>query len=128
MKTTPDNITSLEPNQVFVFGSNLAGIHGAGAAKFALKNFGAVYGHGWGLQGQSYALPTLDERFQQLPFRVLNDHVERLYQCVRVNPKLEFLLTKVGCGLGGYAEWYMKMFFDQQVRGNPSNLVKPPGW
>lgn len=128
MDYTPENITTLESNQIFVFGSNLAGRHGAGAAKFAYDRFGAVYGQGVGLAGQSYALPTLDENLGQLTFRVMDKQVSLFYQCVRANPGLEFLLTKVGCGLGGYAEWYMKMFFDQQVRGNPTNLVKPQGW
>lgn len=128
MKFTPDNITELEENQIFVFGSNTAGIHGAGAARFAHEKFGAVYGKGHGLQGKSYALATLNDRLEQITFREFDKYVEWFYKCVRANPNLEFFLTKVGCGLGGYPEWYMRMFFDQQIRGNPVNLIKPEGW
>lgn len=61
MNITPENIQTLKENEVFVFGSNLAGIHGAGAAKLAYEKFGAIKGQGFGLQGQSFAIPTKDE-------------------------------------------------------------------
>ena len=67
MKFTPDKITKLEKDQVFVFGSNEAGIHGAGAAKLAHEKFGAVSGVGFGLQGQTYAIPTKDLEIRTLP-------------------------------------------------------------
>ena len=66
MKFTPDNITSLKKNQIFVFGSNEAGIHGAGAARLANKKFGAMWGVGFGLTGQSYAIPTKDLQINTL--------------------------------------------------------------
>ena len=58
-RTTPERITELQPNEIFVFGSNLRGMHGGGAAYVALRKFGAIMGQGVGLQGQSYAIPTM---------------------------------------------------------------------
>ncbi len=59
MEYTPENITSLDEDEVFVFGSNLAGMHAGGAARVAYERFGAVMGQGVGMQGQSYAIPTM---------------------------------------------------------------------
>lgn len=101
MRTTPGNITELRTNEVFVFGSNLAGRHGAGAARQALK-WGAVLGNGIGLHGQTYAFPTLDGNLQKLPLSHLAASVVQLRQCAEQNPSLTFLLTEVGCGLAGF--------------------------
>lgn len=125
MKFTPDNITMLEENQIFVFGSNTAGIHGAGAARFAYEKFGAVYGVGEGLTGQSYAFPTLDNYLKQRTSAQLRMSILELYVCAEDHPNLEFLLTKVGCGLGGYSEEYMKSLFALRC---PVNIIKPLGW
>jgi len=125
VKHTPDNIEKLEPNQVFVFGSNLAGRHGAGAARVALEKFGAKYGIGEGLQGQSYAFPTLDSYFRKVPVLTLKMAVYNLYQTCHLNPDKEFLLTKVGCGIAGFDEDYMKSLFYEP---RPANLIFPEGW
>lgn len=124
MITTPDNILELAANEVFVFGSNLGGRHGAGAAKFALNKFGAVYGSGEGLQGRSYAFPTLGYGLEKLKREGLKDSAVRLFVCAREHPELTFLVTKVGCGLAGFSEEEMIPLF----RDAPENCVLPDGW
>jgi hypothetical protein len=123
-RTTPDVIERVGPHEIFVFGSNLAGRHGAGAARYALDHFGAQYGQGEGLQGHSYALPTLGSELEQLSAAGLAYYALRFYHTAADNPSLTFLLTKVGCGLAGYPESAMKWFF----RFTPPNVVKPEGW
>lgn len=100
---TPDVIEHLDPNQVFVFGSNLSGIHGAGAAKTALK-WGAEFGKGYGMYGQTFALPTKDKNIRSLPIPAIKNYVNSLIMYAIIHPELEFLVTKVGCGLAGFTE------------------------
>jgi hypothetical protein len=88
---------------IFVFGSNLAGRHGAGAALWAWRNCGAIYGQGEGLQGDSYAIPTKDEWLLTLPLERISNHVEKFKQFAREHPELQFSVTPVGCGLAGYS-------------------------
>lgn len=97
---TPEFINSLEPNQIFVFGSNTAGIHGAGAAKAALK-WGAKWGQGHGLAGQTYALPTKGDFIETLSLPEIKEYIAMFLDCAQDNPDKQFLLTKVGCGLAG---------------------------
>ena len=101
MRLTPIHITELPTNHIFVFGSNLAGRHGAGAAKQALS-WGAVYGNPRGLQGQTYAIPTKDERIATLPVDRIRDFVDQFADFARNRPDLTFLVTEIGCGLAGY--------------------------
>jgi hypothetical protein len=116
-------ITQLKPHERFVFGSNILGSHGGGAAKQAHEQFGAEWGVGEGLTGQCYAFPTLNANMQQY------DHVEMasiraaFYRCARAHPELTFLLTKVGCGIAGYSEEYIKDLFS-----NPPTNVEKVGW
>lgn len=95
-RIAPDNIKMLEPNEVFVFGSNAAGLHGGGAAAYAMRRFGAVWGQGEGLQGQSYAIPTMEgvERMKAA--------VGRFIQFADQHPDQRFLVTRIGCGIAGY--------------------------
>ena len=93
---TPEHITSLEPHQVFVFGSNREGKHLAGAAKLAFEHFGAIWGQGEGLQGQSYALPTMG-----LSLDEIKKHINTFLHCACEHPELEFLVTRIGCGIAG---------------------------
>jgi hypothetical protein len=88
---------------VFVFGSNLSGIHGAGAAKVAHKQRGAEWGVGEGMTGQCYALPTKGLRITPMPILEVQDHVGEFLQFAHDNPELEFQVTQVGCGLGGFS-------------------------
>lgn len=96
-RITPEHITSLKSNEIFVFGSNLAGAHGGGAAYLAYQRFGAVMGQGVGLQGQSYAIPTM----QGGPDTIL-PYVEEFIRFADMHPELTFLVTKIGCGIAGF--------------------------
>jgi len=87
---------------IFVFGSNLAGRHGKGAALYALKNYGAIYGQGEGLQGQSYAIPTKDRNILPLPLSEIHKYIGNFAFYARDNPDLHFALTPIGCGLAGH--------------------------
>jgi hypothetical protein len=107
--------------RVFVFGSNLAGRHGKGAALFALKNRGAVRGQGDGLQGQSYAIPTKDERIETLPLEAIRPYVRRFLAFAASRPDLRFQVTAIGCGLAGYSPDDIAPMF----RGAPSNCDLP---
>lgn len=96
---TPEHIISLEPHQIFVFGSNREGKHIGGAAKVAFEHFGAIWGQGEGLQGQSYALPTMG-----LSLDEIQKHIETFLHCAYAHPELEFLVTRIGCGIAGFKE------------------------
>lgn len=98
MKYTPDFITHLKPNEVFVFGSNLAGHHGGGAARLAYERFGAVYGQGVGLQGQSYAIPTM-----QGGVNTIQPYVDEFLRFADCHPEMTFLVTRIGCGIAGFS-------------------------
>jgi len=95
-------ITKLKDNQVFVFGSNLNGFHAGCAAKQAYEQFGAEWGIGEGLTGQSYAFPTLDKNMQQVNMSDLEISRNKLYNTANSMPYLEFLLTPVGTGIAGF--------------------------
>lgn len=92
----------LTANPVFVFGSNLAGRHGKGAALEAKLNHGAIYGQGMGMQGNSYAIPTKGFRLEVLPISVIQTHVRAFLSFAWSHPQKQFRLTAIGCGLAGY--------------------------
>ena len=96
-RITPRHIETLQEGQVFVFGSNEAGHHDGGAARFALEHFGAVYGQGVGLQGQSYAIPTMG-----LPLEKIARYVDEFVQFADIHPDMTFLVTRIGCGIAGF--------------------------
>ena len=98
-KFTPNFITELGPNDIFVFGSNLAGAHGGGAAKIAQKKFGAKMGQGVGLQGNSYAIPTM-----QGGVETIQPYVDEFIEFAKGHPELTFYVTKIGCGIAGFSE------------------------
>lgn len=100
MIPSSDNIKSLAKGEVFVFGSNLAGVHGKGAAKQALK-FGAKMGEGIGHWGQTYAIPTKDHRLRKLGLESIRDSVGAFFEYANGTPDLTYLVTEVGCGLAG---------------------------
>jgi hypothetical protein len=101
MLFTPEKLDKLEPNQIFVFGSNLLGIHGRGAAKDAIK-WGAIYGISEGLCGQTYGIPTKLTPYIRLDLDAIYKHVQKFIEFARNHPDLEFVVTKVGTGLAGY--------------------------
>lgn len=106
---------------IFVFGSNTAGRHGAGAAKAAHEHHGAIYGNGYGLQGQSYAIPTKDSALRTLPLELIRGHVAAFLGFAREHPDLTFRLTPIGCGLAGYTPAQISPMF----RGSPANVILP---
>src|SRR4051794_5875036 len=104
--------------KVFVFGSNLAGRHGKGAALWAVKHRGAVYGQGEGLQGNSYAIPTKDEKLRPLPLEEIEVYVKRFLTFTSIAVNLNFHVTPIGCGHAGYSpEDIAPMFVD-----SPDNI------
>ena len=96
---TPDFIRELKPNEVFVFGSNLSGAHGGGAALVALRKFGAVWGQGVGLQGQSYGIPTM-----QGGVETIAPYVDEFIDFAKEHQELTFYVTRIGCGIAGFRD------------------------
>ena len=88
--------------EIFVFGSNLMGIHGAGAAKHAAKHYGAKPGHGAGRTGNAYAIPTKRHPYETLPLDQINTFVKQFILYAKEHPELDFLVTPIGTGLAGY--------------------------
>jgi hypothetical protein len=102
MRVTPENIKHLNPQEVFVFGSNLSGRHGKGAAKTALL-WGARWGQAAGQQGRTYGIPTKDAAIQRtLSIREIKPFVDEFIQHAQAHPETTFLVTEIGCGLAGY--------------------------
>lgn len=110
--------------EIFVFGSNLAGRHGAGAARSAIRYHGAVYGRGIGLQGRSYAIPTKDFELKTLPLPRIQANVEDFLAYAERHPELVFRVTRVGCGLAGYADKQIAPMFEKA----PENCRLPGEW
>lgn len=111
-------------SQIFVFGSNLRGAHGAGAALFAKLNHGAQLGVGEGRTGQAYALPTKDYNIRTLPLEHISRYVDRFLLYASGHPDLHFRVTRVGCGLAGYKDADIAPMF----KGAPTNCSLPDGW
>jgi hypothetical protein len=109
---------------IFVFGSNLAGRHGKGAALYARQHHGAIYGQGAGPQGNSYAIPTKDERIRTLPLETIKTYVEDFLFYAENSPDLKFEVTRIGCGLAGYKDWQIAPMF----RKAPQNCYLPEEW
>ena len=105
-KYTPENITSLAQNEVFVFGSNLQGSHGGGAAAAAVRYFGAIWGQAVGLQGQSYAIPTMHGGVDEI-----RPYVDEFIEFAKGHPELTFLVTRIGCGIAGFRDEQMAPLF-----------------
>ena len=120
-RTTPEFITLLEPNEIFVFGSNLKGMHGGGAAYIAYRKFGAIMGQGVGLQGQSYAIPTM-----QGGVETIRPYVDEFIAFAKQHPELTFLVTRIGCGIAGFTDEEISPLF-KEAHG-VENIVLPPNW
>ena len=108
-------IDELDEGEVFVFGSNGFGAHNGGAAAMAVAKFGAIYGQAEGLQGQSYAINTMDG------FEVMAEQVERFIEFAKKHPELKFLVTEIGCGIAGYTPEEVAPLF----KDVPENVVLP---
>ncbi len=98
-RITPNRITQLATNEVFVFGSNLQGHHYGGAARIANEKFGAIFGQGVGLQGQSYAIPTM-----QGGVETIRPYVDEFIEFAKQHPELIFYVTRIGCGIAGFQD------------------------
>ncbi len=109
-RITPNYITSLKPNEIFVFGSNLAGMHGGGAARIARLYFGAVLGNGDGPQGQSYAIPTM-----QGGVETIRPYVDKFIKYAQAHPKQTFLVTPIGCGIAGFTPDEIAPLFERAI-------------
>jgi hypothetical protein len=109
---------------VFVFGSNLAGIHGAGAAAVARSRFGARLGEGIGRTGDAYAIPTKDNNLLVLPLDFILPEVSRFVAYATEHPLLRFFVTRIGCGLAGYRDQDIAPMF----LGAPGNCDFPEQW
>lgn len=109
---------------IFVFGSNLSGRHGRGAAARARQHHGAVSGKGVGLHGTSYAIPTKDHALRGLPLDQIAHYVRQFIEFAREHRELTFEVTRVGCGLAGYSDQQMAPLF----AGTPKNCQLPVEW
>ena len=109
-RISPRWINSIEKNEIFVFGSNLQGMHGGGAARVALEQFGAVWGQGTGLQGQSYAIPTMHGGID-----VIAPYVNDFIAFAKEHPELKFLVTEIGCGIAGFSVSEMAPLFKEAL-------------
>ena len=109
---------------IFVFGSNLAGRHGAGAALYAHDVYEAAYGVGVGRTGQAYAIPTKDEHIQTLSLERIAVYVSAFLRYASQHPEESFFVTRIGCGLAGYTDKDIAPFF----RGAPANCIFDIKW
>lgn len=98
-RISPDFINTLKENEIFVFGSNLEGMHGGGAARIAYNKFGAIWGQGVGLQGQSYGIPTMHGGVKEI-----KPYVDEFINFAKSHPELKFLVTRIGCGIAGFKD------------------------
>ena len=125
-RITPDNIITLKPNEIFVFGSNLQGYHAGGAAFTARMKFGAVMGNGDGLQGQSYAIPTM-----QGGVETIKPYVDKFIAFAAEHPEKNFLVTRIGCGIAGFTVADIAPLFKEAVHMNnvwlPSDFLSVLG-
>ena len=110
MRIASNHIVTLQSNEIFVFGSNLAGQHGGGAARLAYQKFGAVWGQGVGLHGQSYGIPTM-----QGSVETIKPYVDEFIEFAKRNPQLKFLVTEIGCGIAGFQVEEIAPLFKQAV-------------
>lgn len=110
-RISPRWIDSLEENEIFVFGSNLQGMHGGGAARVAHEKFGAIWGEGIGLQGQSYAIPTMHGGVD-----VIAPYVNDFIAFAKEHPELKFLVTEIGCGIAGFRISEMAPLFKEALK------------
>lgn len=116
---TPNNITKLQSNEIFVFGSNIQGFHGGGAARIAHRKFGAIWGQGVGLQGQSYAIPTMDGNIEPI-----KHYVDEFIEFTQQHPELHFFVTRIGCGIAGYTDEEIAPLFTMATKQKNVSLPK----
>lgn len=111
LRYTPENITSLDKDEIFVFGSNLRGLHHRGAARIAHERFGAIMGQGVGLQGQSYAIPTM-----QGGVETIKPYIDEFIELAREWDQTTFLVTRIGCGIAGFTDEQIAPLFAEALK------------
>lgn len=121
LRVTPEYITSLKENEIFVFGSNLAGMHGGGAARMAHRLFGAEMGVGVGRTGQCYAIPTM-----QGGVETIRPYVDEFIEYAKQHPELLFRVTRIGCGIAGFTNEEIAPLF--KAACEIENISLPNGW
>ena len=109
-RISPDFINYLKENEIFVFGSNLKGMHGGGAARIAYDKFGAIWGQGVGLQGQSYGIPTMHGGLN-----VIKPYIDEFIDFAKSHHELKFLVTRIGCGIAGFSDEEMAPLFKDAI-------------
>ena len=115
---SPERIDTLKENEVFVFGSNLQGFHGGGAARVAMEKFGAVWGQGVGIQGQSYAIPTMHGGTD-----AIKPYIDEFIDFAKSHPERTFLVTRIGCGIAGFRDEDIAPLFAAAV--DVENILLP---
>ena len=120
-RITPKWVNTLSENEVFVFGSNLKGMHKGGAARVAYNKFGAIWGQGVGMQGQSYAIPTMHGGTDAIA-----PYVDEFIQYAKDHPEKKFLVTPIGCGIAGFTEEEIAPLFKEAV--GVENIWLPEGF
>jgi hypothetical protein len=118
-RISPKWINSLENDEIFVFGSNLSGFHGGGAAHLAMQ-WGAVWGKGVGLQGQTYAIPTMFNSAE-----IIKPYVDEFMDYAEAHPELKFLVTEIGCGIAGFTPDEIAPLFRQAIDRDIENIYLP---
>ena len=117
-RVSPQWITTLADDEVFVFGSNLEGLHGGGAALLAYERFGAIWGQGTGLQGKSYGIPTTHGGIDAIA-----PYVDEFIAFAREHRELKFLVTEIGCGIAGFTVEEMAPLFKDAI--DEENIYLP---
>ena len=120
-RITPEFIVQLDKKEIFVFGSNLAGMHGGGAARIAHEKFGAEWGVGVGRTGQCYAIPTM-----QGGVETIRPYVDEFIQYAQQHPDLIFWVTRIGCGIAGFTDQQIAPLF--KLAKDFENVAFPAGW
>jgi len=118
-RISPKWIENLEKDEIFVFGSNLSGFHGGGAATLAMK-WGAICGQGVGLQGQTYAIPTM-----QGGVETIKPYIDDFLSFAKLQPELKFLVTEIGCGIAGFTVQEIAPLFEAAISENIENVYLP---
>lgn len=109
-RVTSNRIEELKPGEIFVFGSNLSGSHGGGAALLAYRKWGAIWGQGVGFQGQTYGIPTMHGGVDKI-----YPYVKEFIDFAKGHPELTFLVTEIGCGIAGFLPEEMAPLFKEAV-------------
>ena len=119
-RISSNRISRLAPNEIFVFGSNLQGLHGGGAARTAHQYFGAVWGQGVGLHGQTYAIPTM-----QGGVETIKPYVDNFLLFAKTRTDLKFLVTEIGCGIAGFTAAEIAPLFHKAIEEDLENVYLP---